>query len=464
MFRLLNLYRASRSIRHAQSLSRAGMLALQERRWRALARRAFATSPFYRRQLAGLDLDRCALSDIPVLTKATLVENWDEIVSDPRLRWSVLQQHLKNPQNWGKLLHGRWMVSTTSGTSGAAVAIPHDITAVDWNHAVHAVRTAPTTQNSSAPKPSLFGKRPVVASFICLSVPSTSAALLQTRPWVGSLFCDYQPISVTAPWQEIIDQLHKIKPTILIGYASLIGRLAQAKLDGTLKLELPTPGGAISTGGDCLTPGIRSLCRQAFGIEPMDGYGCGEALGIARQWSGMQHLLVFEDIAVFEAVDQNEQESPAEVLSDHTLVTPLFNTALPLLRYRIDDRVRFGPAPAGWPFKVIHELSGRSAMTYNFRTPEKVVLVGTKFLAVLQHQPEVTAYQFRQTSADSIECLFVAQSGADKNEIQLRLETSIRQCLIEGGCASVRFRAIPVHHLESDPRTGKVEQNVPLKE
>ncbi len=255
-----------------------------------------------------------------------------------------------------------------------------------------------------------------------------------------------------------------MKPDILIGYASIIGRLAQAKLDGTLQLDLPIPGGAISTGGDSLTPGIRALCRQAFGIEPLDGYGCGETLGIARQWSGMQHMVVFEDLTVFEAVGQNEQESPPEMLSDHALVTPLFNTALPLLRYRIDDRIRFGPAPAGWPFKVIHELSGRSSMTYTFRVPEKLIFVGTQFLHVMEFQPLVASYQFRQTGPDSIECCFIVQRGADQIEIQSRLEASIRQALDEGGCAKVSAKVIAAHHLEPDPRSGKVEQNVPLKE
>lgn len=464
MIRLLNLYRASKSIRHAQSLSRADMLALQEKRWRALARHAFATSPFYRRHLAGLDLDRCALSDIPVLTKPTLVANWDEIVSDPRLHWSNLDRYLKDKRNWGKLMDGRWMVSMTSGSSGAAIAIPNEITSVDWNHAAHAVRTAATTEKSSRPKLALFGKRPVAASFICSSAPSVSSALLQTRPWVGSLFCDYRPISVTAPWQEIIDQLHEMQPQILIGYASLIARLAQAKLDGTLKLDLPAVGGAISTGGDTLTPGIRELCRQAFGIEPLNGYGCGESLGIARQWAGMEHMLVFEDLAVFEAVDHNEQECPEDTLSDHALVTPLFNKALPLLRYRIDDRVRFGPPPAGWPFKVIAELSGRSALTYTFWAPDKLIFVGTKFLNVMEHQPLITAYQFRQTGRDSVECVFVVQPGADAADIQSRLEVSIRQCLVEGGCTNVRSKVIHAHHLAPDPRSGKVEQNVPLRE
>ncbi|WP_395752175.1 hypothetical protein [Prosthecobacter sp.] len=464
MLRLWNLYRASSSIRHAQRLSRPEMLALQEKRWRAAARRAFASSPYYQRCLSGLNLDLCSLSEIPVLTKAMLVKHWDEIVPDARLHWKELEQHLKDPRNWHKLLHGRWMVSMTSGTSGAAIAIPNDITSVDWNHAAHAVRNGPSPHGASAPGISLFGKRPVAASFICSAVPSVSASLLHTRPWIGSLFCDYRPISVTAPWNDILQQVQEMQPDILIGYASIIGRLAQAKLDGALRLELPQSKGAISTGGDTLTPGIRQLCRDAFGIEPLNGYGCGEALGIARQWPGMEHMVVFEDLAVFEGVDAKEQECGPGILSDHALVTPFFNTALPLLRYRIDDRVSFGPAPGGWPFKTILELSGRSALTYTFRVPEKRIFVGTNFLSVMEHQPEVSAYQFRQTAPDALECRFVAQTGASREEIRATLEASIRRCLVDAECADVRSEVIPVHYLDADPRSGKVEQNVPLKE
>jgi len=439
------------------------MLDLQERRWRALARRAFATSPFYRRHLAGLNLNQCSLDDIPPLTKPMLVEHWDEIVPYPQLNKAALAKYLENPNNWGRLLHGRWMVSMTSGTSGAALAIPHDIASVDWNHTAHAIRNAPLPKSTSTPRLPLFRKRPVAASFICSAAPSISAALFKTRPFIGSLFCDYRPISVTAPLEEIIDQLHRIKPDILIGYASLIGRLAQAKLDGTLKLDLPSSGGVISTGGDCLTPGIRSLCRQAFGIDPLDGYGCGETLGIARQWAGMKHMVLFEDLVVLEPVDENEKATDPENLSDHALVTPLFNTALPLLRYRINDRLRLGPVQEGWPFKIIQELSGRSAMTYTFQLPEKLVFVGVKFISVMEHQPQIACYQFRQTGPSSIQCRFVVQPGADQNAIQSRLNVSMRRCLDEGGCVKVTAQAVQVSHLEPDPQTGKVEQNVPLR-
>lgn len=462
MFRTWNLYRAAKAIRHAERLSRPEMLALQERKWRALAHRVFATSPFYRRRLAGLDLDRCAFSDIPVLTKAELLAHWDEIVSDPRLKWDTLHEYLHDPRNWGRLYHGRWMVSMTSGTSGAAIPIPHEITAVDWNNAVYAVRQHPGAGKQTA-SPSLFKKRPVVAALVCSSAPTVSASMVATRPWIGSFMCDYHAINVTSPWHEIIDHIHQIRPTVIAGYASLVGRLAQAKLDGTLRLELPAQGGAIVTGGDSLTPGIRSLCRQAFGIDPLNGYGCGETLGIARQWHGMEHMAVFEDMVVFEAVEHDESESPPGTLSDHALATPLMDTALPLLRYRIDDRVRFGPPQEGWPFKVILELSGRSNMTYLFSVPEKLVFVGTQLLSVMEYQPLVALYQFCQTDSGTLEGRFVLQPGAEAAAVRPALEASIRQCLNEGGCSKVSYKVKFVQHLEADPRTGKVEQNVPLK-
>lgn len=438
------------------------MLRLQEQRWRRLARFAHARSPFYRRHLAGLDLDRCAFEDLPVITKDMLKQHWDEIVTDPRLRYESLHKYVAEPENWGRLMHGRWMVSMTSGTTGAALIIPQDIVAVDWNHAAHAVRVGNSPQASSGPKPSLFKRRLKAVAFTTLSAPSVSSALFLTRPWISKLFWDYRTINATAPWEEIIDQLEELQPEILICYASLAGRLAQAKLDGRLRLNLPAQTGAISTGGDCLTPGIRSLCRQAFGIEPFDGYGCGETLGIARQWKGMTNMVIFEDIAVFEAVDANERACQEGELSDHALVTPLINTALPLLRYRLEDRVRLGPIQEGWPFRTISELMGRSSMSYLFKVPDSRVFIGTKLITTMEHLPDVTIYQFQQTAWDKLECRFVVQDGEKADAAAQAIQSAVRRCLDGAGCSEVKFQVHCLKSLEPDPRTGKVEQNRPF--
>jgi len=143
-------------------------------------------------------------------------------------------------------------------------------------------------------------------------------------------------------------------------------------------------------------------------------------------------------------------------------VTPLINKALPLLRYRVHDRVKLGPVDAHWPFKRIEQIIGRSTMCYVFKTPERRVFIGTNFLFFMDEQQEVAIYQFRQTGPDAVECLFVPQPSVDVPVLQQQLESLMRRCLDDGDCTSVKCSARMVAQLSPDPRTGKVEQNVPL--
>jgi phenylacetate-CoA ligase len=463
MGRLFHLIRASKSLRQTQSLSRPDMLALQEQRWRSLARHALATSPFYRRHLAGIDPDRCSLKDIPPLTKPMLVEHWDEIVADPRLHRARLEAYLDDRRNWGKLLHGRWMVCKTSGSSGPAITLAHDIESLDWMHAVHSVRNGPEAAQSHHPTRHPFRRRPRLVAFVRGSSPSASAALYHTRPWVGALFTQNFCINATLPWEQMRRRLQELQPDVLIVYASMLERLALAQLAGELRLDFSRPGAAISTGGDMLTPGIRDLCRRAFGHEPLNGYGAAESPAIARQWKGMDHLTLLEDLTVFESVGVDEQDVPEGDASDHVLVTPLFNRAVPLLRYRLNDRVRLGPVQPGWPFRRIDSLLGRTAITYVFQVPEKRIVVGLDLLKGLDGDPRLTDTQVRQTGQAGIECLFRVADGVSGPDVAAEIMANMRSYLDERDCQQVSCTTRQVTFLEPDPATGKVERWIPFK-
>ena len=460
MSRFLNLLRASRAVKKAHFMSRADLLKLQEQRWRAMARYALQVSPFYRRHLAGIDVERCQLADIPSLTKEMLIANWDEIVPDKRLHRAALNKFLQDPNNWGRLLHGRWMVSMTSGTTGAALPIVHDIAVVDWGHACQNMRNSNSPHTSRQPQ--FFRRRLKVLALVPSASPATSAALYSTRPWVGSLFCTYHQLNIAAPWTDVLAEVQRIQPDIMMGYGSLFGRLAQAQLQGELDIHIPKDRGYILAGGDSMTPGIRDLCRRAFGIEPLNTYGCGEVLGMARQWLGMNHLLIHDDMVALEAVDAEDKPVPEGVLSDHALVTPLLNKAMPLLRYRLNDRLKFGPVDEHWPLQRIDQIIGRSTMAYVFRTPEKKVFIGVHFIILMDFQPDVAVHQFRQTGPASVECLVVPKPGANEAVLLRGLEEAIQHTLVENGCTGVTATARIVAQLTPDPRTGKVEQNVPL--
>jgi|GEM_PF-893536 len=460
--RLWNLLRASNSLRRAQSLTRHELLALQEKRWRSLLHYALATSPFYRRHLKGIDPGRCMLSDIPPLTKAMLVEHWDEIVAEPCLRREALEKYVAEPANWNRLLMGRWLVCHTSGTSGIPIITPHDIESVDWMHAVHAARNGALPSASAPPSLSPFRRRPRMAAFIWEYAPTASAALFHTRPWVGSLFCSHHAIDASMAWPDILQRLHKLRPNVLICYASMLERLAWAQLEGRLHLDFSAPGSGISTGGDVLTPGIRALCEKAFNLQPLDGYGCGESFAIARQWQGMDRLMLLEDLTAFEAVDAHDQPVPQGEISHHVLITPLINRAFPLLRYRLDDRVRLGPVCEGWPFRSIDEIVGRTAMTFAFHAPEERIVVGMNVFGIHETDPRVTTWQARQTGPASVECLFTPVHEKDQSQLTSEIELNMRAHLDSCGCHNVAATAHAVPVIDPDPCTGKLQQFIPL--
>jgi phenylacetate-coenzyme A ligase PaaK-like adenylate-forming protein len=98
--------------------SRDRLLAFQAERLRALIGHAVAASPYHRDLLgpdaAGGDVP---LQELPTLSKATLMDNFDRVVTDPRLRRAELEAHLAGPAPDRPYL-GRYRLFSTAGTTG----------------------------------------------------------------------------------------------------------------------------------------------------------------------------------------------------------------------------------------------------------------------------------------------------------------------------------------------------------
>jgi phenylacetate-CoA ligase len=102
---------------------RQRVLEFQRRRPRELVAHAVSASPYYRDALGphlrdgDIRLDR-----LPTLPKATLVEQFDRIVTDPRIRLTALERHLDGAGADDRHLD-RYRVYATSGTSGLRAPI-----------------------------------------------------------------------------------------------------------------------------------------------------------------------------------------------------------------------------------------------------------------------------------------------------------------------------------------------------
>jgi phenylacetate-CoA ligase len=92
----------------------------QERALRDLRHAAYAGSEFYRRRHAGLSDAPLAL--LPAVTKADLMDNFDNAVTVPGLRLAEVEDHLRallaTGADPGLPWRGRWWAAATSGTTG----------------------------------------------------------------------------------------------------------------------------------------------------------------------------------------------------------------------------------------------------------------------------------------------------------------------------------------------------------
>src|SRR5262249_17924516 len=74
-----------------------------------------ARSPFYQRFHRGLE-DR-PLDALPILSKATMMENFDDLVTDRGVRLVDAERYLTDP-NTSRLFRDKYVVLSTSGTTG----------------------------------------------------------------------------------------------------------------------------------------------------------------------------------------------------------------------------------------------------------------------------------------------------------------------------------------------------------
>jgi phenylacetate-coenzyme A ligase PaaK-like adenylate-forming protein len=100
----------------------------RQARLRGLVEAARTSSPWHRRRLAGIDPQRLTEADLhnlPAMTKADLMENWDDIVTDQRLTLDLVNAHLEHIETDEYLL-GQYHAVASGGSSGRRGVFVYD--------------------------------------------------------------------------------------------------------------------------------------------------------------------------------------------------------------------------------------------------------------------------------------------------------------------------------------------------
>lgn len=396
----------------------AGAGANQRRRRLArLIEVARRDSPFYARHNgAARELADCA----PV-GKAELMAHFDDWATDRRITRASAEAWLAADTGQADAYLGRYLLWTSSGTSGVPGLFVQDAASLAAFDAIDALR-----QRSRAPMPVLAQ---MVSGLTALAAPwgagrryaylgaiggpyAGHVSLARLRRLLPSAWArQITLLSVLEPLDAIAAQLQALQPDVLITYPSAATALAQAQLDGRLQLRLAE----LWLGGEQLSPSQRDLLRRAFaGCTLRNHYGASEFFSIADECPlGQLHLN--DDWVLLEGIDAHGAAVPDGTWSHATLLTHLANLTQPLLRYRLNDRLRrcLDPCACGNRLPVI-EVQGRAddALQLPGRHGGTVTLLPLVLETVLEEGAGITQFQLLRQPDGTLELRLGEGDGA----------------------------------------------------
>ena len=414
--------------------SREKLLDHQAQRLCRLVAHAVVRSPYYLERL-GSDAPGKPLAELPTLTKATLMEQWDRIVCDPRLRLVDVEAHAAGPRA-AEPLHGEFEVFSTSGASGLRGLFVYS--ARDW-----AVGMAATLRSLAR-----AGMRPGART---IGIGAPPGVHMSSRIF-GALQAgrgDAPQLSALTPLDEMVAALNAYQPEVLLGYPSVAALLAAEQLAGRLSIAPER----LAFGSEPLTAEIRDRVRAAWGIDPGEYYASTEIplLGTSTR-EHPRALELFEDLAIFEIVDEQNRPVAAGTPGAKILLTNLENFTLPLIRYELADRVTVAPEPnpAGRPYLHLAAIDGRTADTLTFpaRAGGEVAVLPLRLGAPFARLPAVRQFQIVH-DRDGLDVRIALEPAAPADTAE-RVHAAVLGVLEEAGAVAPPLRVTPVDALERE--------------
>ncbi|MFY9725353.1 MAG: hypothetical protein WB579_18490 [Bryobacteraceae bacterium] len=314
--------------REWRRLSLEDSLRLQQNRLDELLRYAADNSSFYRTRLPRLP--QLALRDIPILEKADLQANIDQIVVGAK---------------------SKLVPCFTGGTTGKGITVYSRKQDLQQRFAILNLFWETHGFRFGHDKVAWFAGRDL------LTVGDVHRGLFWRNNWLYKI----RYYSTFHMSQEhlgaYLRDLSDFGPSFLSGFPSSITELARFIKTG--RASLPFRPKAIFVTSETLTLEQREAMEGVFGCKVRNQYCASEgAPFIVECACGNLHLDL--STGVVEVVDENGCAAD----EGEMLVTPFFVTGTPIIRYRIGDRIRMSKqrrCGCGWDTPIVDAIQGRAS-------------------------------------------------------------------------------------------------------
>ncbi|WP_319448858.1 MULTISPECIES: phenylacetate--CoA ligase family protein [unclassified Mycobacterium] len=415
----------------------------RDERLRSVLAYARERSTFYADRLRGVDFEAVTASDlasIPMLTKAEAQSEWDAIVTTPDLNREAAELVLTEQTGFSYTPHDQ-QVFSSGGASGV-----RGVYVWDWQFFVTTACLAWRMQaraerrDDSAP--------PARLAVLTAGGPPHASTPLFDVPTVTGM--DTAVIEAGAPFDEVLAAVQTYAPTHLVGYASVIGRLARASLAGDLRIRPHR----VSTNSEPLLPEDRDAIIEAWHAPLHNLWGSTE-LGVQAVGCGYgSGLHICEDEVILERVDDAGAPVGPNEPAVRTLATGLSNRTFPFVRYDLGDEIALmsEPCVCGSAFARVADISGRrdDDFVYGSHT-----VPASAFRHVLGTDPRILEYQVQQTE-HGVDVLAVADASVRD------MVPALVQAMQRHGVAHPSIRIRSVQTLGRNSASGKLKRFVPL--
>ena len=378
----------------------------QRERLRVALAAAKRGSPFHARRLAGVNPSRFELADLPglpVMTKAEMMAEFDDVITDRRLTREAAERALAATGTVPQPLPGGYLCIATGGSSGQRGIFAHDAASIaEWLSLIFRTGAAATAAARSAAE---ADSQPVPS----LNVTMVGAPSAVHGTVLGPSILEGSPIRFShAPvtWELV----------------AIVARLNQLQPEAA-----------------------------AFGAPISNSFVTSEGLvGISAPDDPVIKLAT--DSCIVELVDADWHPVAPGTPSAAVLVTNLYNRVQPLIRYELTDSFTRQPdSTEHGHLRAIVDGRRDDILHYTDADVHPLVL-----RSVLLTRREVIDYQIRQT-ATGVDVRAMVERHLDLS----LLRDDLRAALQRAGMADPQVRVEAVTSLPRHPETGKLRRVIP---
>jgi phenylacetate-CoA ligase len=348
--------------------------------------------PYYHRLFRVLNFDPSSfrnlddLQQLPILTKETIKNHYDELVS------SHIQRipHIEEATGGSTGTPMKYLVSQRDRMMGGALLYR------GWGYAGYEL-----------------GDRMVFLAGMSLGVDPRRQLLKSAHEF----FRNIRKLSTLSMGEQemrgFASVIRSFRPRFIRGYASSVYTFARWAQHNDVHLPRAK---AVFTTSEKLYPRMRDTIANVFGCNVFDGYGLYDGGLTAFECPEHKGMHIDMERSLMEIVDDDGQR--VEAGQGRIIATSLVNYAMPLIRYDTDDIGIVGadPCPCGRPHPLLQEICGRSGdFLY---TPEGRAVHSLLFAYIFDELPWVKEYQVVQERLDRITIRVIPDIGFDERKLE----------------------------------------------